>query len=157
VQAERPDPGSEVPALETQRAEVQRRIERAVQMVLAGTEDVPSLRAVLVALERERLRLESQLAAAREPHGDLGDLDTVVGAILAELEDIRSVLLHGEPEQRRELVRRFLAGIRIEKPTRQAVLSWYDLPRPPTNTIRMVELRGVEPLTPRLPASCSPN
>jgi hypothetical protein len=61
------------------------------------------------------------------------------------------------PEPRRDRVRRVLAGIRIERPTRQAVLSGYDLPRPPVNTIRLVELRGVEPLTPRLPASCSPN
>ncbi len=29
--------------------------------------------------------------------------------------------------------------------------------RCPTPRIRMVELRGIEPLTPRLPASCSPS
>ena len=29
--------------------------------------------------------------------------------------------------------------------------------RPVTPRIRMVELRGIEPLTPRLPASCSPS
>jgi hypothetical protein len=49
----------------------------------------------------------------------------------------------------------FLQGIRIEKATRQAVLGWYRLPQ--TRFIKLVELRGVEPLTPRLPALCSPN
>jgi hypothetical protein len=48
-----------------------------------------------------------------------------------------------------------LAGIRIEKQTRQAMLRWYRLPQ--TSFVKLVELRGVEPLTPRLPALCSPN
>ena len=53
------------------------------------------------------------------------------------------------------VVRSFLAGVRIEKATRQAVLRWYCLPR--DLFLKLVELRGIEPLTPRLPASCSPS
>ncbi len=59
-----------------------------------------------------------------------------------------------EPERRRAVVRAFLEGIRVEKATRQAILRWYRLPRV---SLKLVELRGFEPLTPRLPASCSPS
>ena len=43
----------------------------------------------------------------------------------------RDVLEAGNPEERRAVVGAFLAGIRVEKATRQAVLSWYRLPRLP--------------------------
>ena len=62
----------------------------------------------------------------------------------------------GTPEERKAVVRAFLQGIRIEKTTRQAILRWYRLPRVDVS-LMMVELRGLEPLTPRLPALCSPN
>ncbi len=45
---------------------------------------------------------------------------------------------------------RLLQGIRIEKTTRQAVLRWHRLPRV-DESLKLVELRGLEPLTPRLP------
>jgi hypothetical protein len=61
----------------------------------------------------------------------------------------------GALEERRALVRSLLARIRVEKATRRAVLNWYRLPR--DLSLMMVELRGIEPLTPRLPASCSPS
>jgi hypothetical protein len=62
----------------------------------------------------------------------------------------------GAAPGRKRVVRCFRRqGIRIEKATRQAVLGWYRLPQ--TRFIKLVELRGVEPLTPRLPALCSPN
>ena len=48
-----------------------------------------------------------------------------------------------------------VVGIRVDKATRQATLRWYRLPR--GLSVRLVELRGIEPLTPRLPASCSPS
>jgi hypothetical protein len=53
------------------------------------------------------------------------------------------------------MVREFLEGIRIEKAARQAVFRWFRLPR--DLSPKVVELRGIEPLTPRLPASCSPS
>ena len=46
--------------------------------------------------------------------------------------------------------------IRVEETRRQAILRWYRLPRTDVS-LKMVELRGLEPLTPRLPALCSPN
>jgi hypothetical protein len=66
------------------------------------------------------------------------------------------VLESGTAEERKAVVRAFLQGIRIEKTTRQAVLRWYRLPRVDLS-VKLVELRGLEPLTPRLPALCSPN
>ena len=45
----------------------------------------------------------------------------------------------------------FLHGIRIDKATRQAVLRWHRLPRLDL-PVKLVELRGIDPLTPRLPA-----
>jgi hypothetical protein len=61
----------------------------------------------------------------------------------------------GNRRSRRPSCGAFLQGIRVGKTTRQAVLRWYRLPRP--SFLKMVELRGLEPLTPRLPALCSPN
>jgi hypothetical protein len=48
------------------------------------------------------------------------------------------------------VVRAFLQEGRIEKTTRQAVLRWHRLPRV-GESLKLVELRGLEPLTPRLP------
>jgi hypothetical protein len=45
-------------------------------------------------------------------------------------------------------------GMRVAKATRQAPSSWKV---PPAAALKVVELRGIEPLTPRLPASCSPS
>ena len=81
------------------------------------------------------------------------DLVLVGGLPDAPALEVCRVLREGEPEER--VVRSFLQGIRIEKQTRQAVLRWYRLPQ--TSFVKLVELRGVEPLTPRLPALCSPN
>jgi hypothetical protein len=53
------------------------------------------------------------------------------------------------------VVRAFLREIGVEKATRQAALL-HRLPRVGESGI-LVELRGLEPLTPRLPALCSPN
>jgi len=47
------------------------------------------------------------------------------------------------------VVSAFLPEIRVKKVTRQAVLRWYRLPR--DLSLMLVELRGLEPLTPRLP------
>jgi hypothetical protein len=49
-----------------------------------------------------------------------------------------------ESEQRKVLVREFVAGIRIETRTRQAFLAWNDLPRQLLDSAILVELRGFE-------------
>jgi hypothetical protein len=59
-------------------------------------------------------------------------------------------LAAGEPEERKAVVRAFLQEIRIEKTTGQAVLRWRRLPRV-GEPLKLVELRGLELLTPRLP------
>ena len=75
--------------------------------------------------------------------------------LLEALSRFPTVLASGTTEQQRAVVRSFLAGIRVNKATRQAMLRWYRLPR--GLSVKLVELRGIEPLTPRLPASCSPS
>ena len=82
-------------------------------------------------------------------------VDAIADTLIRELSQVTSVLRDGAPEERQRVVRCFLQGIRIEKVTRQAVLRCYRLPQTPF--VKLVELRGVEPLTPRLPALCSPN
>jgi hypothetical protein len=117
----------------------------------------PSVRARLVDLERERAQLERQVAelhiAARP--GGVSGLQAIVAGALEALHRLCDVLAVGTLEERRALVRSLLARIRVEKATRRAVLNWYRLPR--DLSLMMVELRGIEPLTPRLPASCSPS
>jgi hypothetical protein len=61
----------------------------------------------------------------------------------------------GTIEEQKVVVSAFLQEIRVKKLTRQAVLRWHRLPR--DVSLMLVELRGLEPLTPRLPALCSPN
>ncbi len=73
----------------------------------------------------------------------------VVDGLLEALHRVRDVLAAGTPEERKALVRNFLAGIQVEKATRQAILRWYRLPR--DLSLKLVELRGIEPLTLRLP------
>ncbi len=46
---------------------------------------------------------------------------------------------------------------RINQKAGQAMLTWFRLPALQNVGLKLVELRGVEPLTPRLPALCSPN
>jgi hypothetical protein len=83
------------------------------------------------------------------------DLAALADRLIDALGEFREVLKAGEPEERKAVVRTFLQGIRIEEKTRQAILRWYRLPR--ASFVKLVELRGLEPLTPRLPALCSPN
>ncbi len=145
-----------VGSLEAELAEARRQIERLVDVLAAGADDLPTVKARLVQLERERARLEGELGRARaKPHGPR-DLDIAVEALVEALGRFREVLDAGEPEERKAVVRAFLQEIRVEKATRQAVLRWYRLPRMDL-PVKLVELRGLEPLTPRLPALCSPN
>jgi hypothetical protein len=77
-------------------------------------------------------------------------VQSTVDALRDALRHFPEVLAAGEPEERKAVVRAFLQEIRIEKTTRQAVLRWYRLPRV-DESLKLVELRGLEPLTPRLP------
>ena len=137
--------------------ETRRKIDRLVEALAAGTDDLPSVRAGLARLEREREGLEREVQAARDRavwvHSK--DLAALADRLIDALGEFREVLKAGEPEERKAVVRTFLQGIRIEKKTRQAILRWYRLPR--ASFVKLVELRGLEPLTPRLPALCSPN
>ena len=145
-----------VTALESGLAETRRKIGRPVEALAGGPEGLPAVRSALVDLERKRARLEAELAGVRKTARPAapGRLQQTLD-LLEALHRVRDVLAAGTLEERRAVVRSFLAGIRIEKATRQAVLRWYRLPR--DLSLKLVELRGIEPLTPRLPASCSPN
>jgi hypothetical protein len=116
-----------------------------------------SVRHAVVALERERARLVAQLGQvqAAAPPGCADRLQETVDDLLEALSRFPTVLASGATEQQRAVGRSFLAGIRVNKATRQAMLRWYRLPR--GLSVKLVELRGIEPLTPRLPASCSPS
>ena len=119
---------------------------------------MPSVRAALVGLERERERLERDLAApqARDVTSP-GGIGGTVEELVAALAKLRDVLEAGEPEERKAVVRTFLRGITIDRKAGRATLSWLRLPALQNVGLKLVELRGVEPLTPRLPALCSPN
>ena len=119
---------------------------------------MPSVRAALVGLERERERLERNLTAAQARDvTSPGGLDVIADELMAALARFRDVLEAGEPEQRKAVVRTFLRGITINRKAGQATLAWFRLPALQNVGLKLVELRGVEPLTPRLPALCSPN
>ena len=142
--------------IEGQLAQVCRKIGRLVDALAAGPDDLPTVRATLAGLERERTGFEDRtspdpprLGAQTGP----GGLQATAERLLEALHPLRALLALGTVEERRTVVRYFLAGIRVEKATRQATLRWFRLPR----SLKVVELRGIEPLTPRLPASCSPS
>jgi DNA invertase Pin-like site-specific DNA recombinase len=142
----------------SRQAEVGRQIARLVDVLASGIGELPSVSARLVELERERSRLEAEVRAgqARAATATPELRDEIVSRLLDALGRFRDVLAAGEPEERKAVVRVFLAEIRVEKATRQALLRWFRLPRLP-ESLMLVELRGLEPLTPRLPALCSPN
>ena len=83
------------------------------------------MRCALVDLERERARLEAELAGVRKTArpDDPGRLQQTLDGLLEALHRVRDVLAVGTLEERRAIVRSFLAGIRIEKATRQAGLT----------------------------------
>jgi hypothetical protein len=130
LRAETP-PEAQVSVLETRLAETRRKIGRLVEALASGPEDLPSGRAALASLETERARLEGELTRARAkaaPDGTRG-LEEVVDKLREVLHRVRDMLAAGTAEQRKAVVRSFLAGIRVDKATRQAVFRWYRLPR----------------------------
>jgi Recombinase/Recombinase zinc beta ribbon domain len=140
-----------VARLEGQLADMRRRIARLVEVASGGADDLPSVRDAFGRLERERRSIEDQLHAARTRVAQAGNLDATLDAMIDALSALRAVVDTGDAEERKALVRVFLAGIRVDKKTRQAVLRWHRLPRLGDASVKLVELRGFEPLTPRLP------
>jgi len=134
-----------VPELEARLREARTKIERLVEALAAGPERLPSVRAALAGLERERERLERDLAAAQARGAMGGRPDEIADELVAALGRFREVLSAGEPEEQKAVVRAFLQGIRIEKTTRQAVLRWYRLPRLVDAPVMVVEAVGIEP------------
>ena len=128
-----------------------------VEALTTGSEPMPSVRAALVGLERERERVERNLAAAQARDVTPTGIEVIVHELGAALARLRDVLETGEPEERKAVVRTFLRGITINKKAGRATLTWFRLPALQNVGLKLVELRGVEPLTPRLPALCSPN
>jgi hypothetical protein len=92
----------------------------------------------------------------RASQASLEDVTPVIEDLIRSLRRFHEVLNAGSDEERKAVVRAFLQEIRVRKATRQVTLRWYRLPRT-DESLKMVELRGLEPLTPRLPALCSPN
>ena len=144
-----------VPLLEAQLAQVRRNIRNLIDALAAGTEDLPSVRSELAGLERERAGLEEQNRAQHPSPQIPGGPRALAAQLVRQLQPLHALLETGAREERRGVVPEFLAGIRIEKAARQAVFRWFRLPR--DLSLKVVELRGIEPLTPRLPASCSPS
>jgi len=140
-----PDPvGPSLELLEARLQETDRQLARLVDALAAGPEDLPTVRRAVAALERERVRLEAQVVEARAAVRPAGrqSLQATVDGLLEALSRVGEILAAGTTEQRRAVVRSFLAGIRIDKATRRAILRWHRLPR--GLSVKLVELRGAE-------------
>jgi DNA invertase Pin-like site-specific DNA recombinase len=146
-----------VPALEAELASTDRKITRLVDALAGGPDDLRSVRRALGDLERERSRIERELRQARSTTTlDSAGMEAIADELVEALGSWGEILDSGQPEERKAVVRAFVQGISIDKAARQAILRWYRLPQV-NRSLMMVELRGFEPLTPRLPALCSPN
>ena len=141
--------------LKAQLAGTRQQINRLVD-ALAGGADLSSVRGRLAELEREEARLRAELERSRAVPPRPRDLSGMIEDLIGAVQQFPAVLESGNDEERKAVVRTFLQEIRVEKATRQATLRWYRLPRTSVS-LKLVELRGLEPLTPRLPALCSPN
>jgi len=139
--ADRPQEGN-IEALQTRIAEIRRRIDRLIELSAAGQEEIPSVRAALVRLEREREGLEAELTETTARADSVGNIDAMAATLIEALGTSREVLAAGAPEERKRLVRAFLHRVEIRKTTRQAVLSWYRLPAPENLSVKLVAPRG---------------
>jgi DNA invertase Pin-like site-specific DNA recombinase len=108
-----------IPEIEARLRETERRIARLVETLAAGTDQLPSVRAALVGLERERERLGHELAAARA-RGSYGSgrVEVIADELVSALNRLRDILNGGTSEERKAVVRAFLHGITIDKTTR---------------------------------------
>lgn len=66
--------------------------------------------------------------------------------VLERLGKVRDILSTGSPEERKEIVRSFLSGIRIEAAAGHAILRSYRLPQP-GESVKLVAVGGIEPPT----------
>src|SRR5438445_10259621 len=79
-----------------------RRIERLVTALATGSDELPSVRSALVGLERERERLEKELARANErAHPREDRREQAITDLLERLENVRQVLESGSAEERK--------------------------------------------------------
>ncbi len=140
------DPEATVRSLAASLRETEAKIGRLVAALAAGLEDVPSVRAHLLALERQRERLERDLAQARKRLAGGGRAHR---ALLEELvfgvRNLRELLENGDPEERQAVVRTLLAGVRVEPAKHRIVLRWYRLPQ--HLSVKLVAVGGIEPPT----------
>jgi DNA invertase Pin-like site-specific DNA recombinase len=138
--------GAALPELESRLRDTQQRIGRLVAALADGTDELPSVRAKLTQLERDRKRIEGDLAAATKRAAAGNDPRAeVVAWMLESLGKVRDVLVTGSPEERKTVVRTFLQGIRIDAAKRQALLRWYRVPSGPS--VKLVAVGGIEPPT----------
>ena len=145
LEADRPQENA-IDTLRTRLSETRRKIDHLIALAATGPEDLPSLHRALVRLEGEHQALEAELVAATARRDDTGSVDGIADALLGALSGSREVLEAGEPEERKRLVRAFLRGIDIRKPTRQVVLSWFRLPAPENLSVKLVAPTGFEPV-----------
>jgi hypothetical protein len=76
-----------------------------------GSDDLPSVRSALVGLERERERLEKDLACANERRRAREDRrEQAIASLLESLGNVRHVLEAGSAAERKAVVRTFLDG-----------------------------------------------
>ena len=131
-----------VTGLRIRLAETTRKIERLIGAIAGGVEDVPSIRAVLVGLERERQVLETDLVDATAQTMGPAEIGASVDALIDSMSSVRDVLAAGDMEERRGLVRTFLRTIEIQKKARRAILSWYRLPGGDGVSVKLVAPTG---------------
>ena len=104
-----------VPDLTARLGETERRIGRLIEALAAGPDDLTSVRAALVELERERARLTRDLADARARAGCPPPIEAAVEAMLADLTTLPEILAAGDPEDRKRVIRSFLAGVAVAR------------------------------------------
>ena len=114
----------------------------------------------LAALERERRSLEARLEELMVlPYQPL-NLDSLMDAAWAALSDLSRVAENGSLEERKEFVRGFLAGMKIDPDSDKGTLLWWKLPRAalsgdPDSSVGMVpggrsELLQMQEVSPRV-------
>jgi len=84
--------------------ETRRRIDRLVEALTAGSEPMRSVGPALVGLDRERERLERDLAATQARDFTPTGIEVIVHELVAALARLRDVLETGEPEERKAVV-----------------------------------------------------
>jgi hypothetical protein len=83
--------------------------------VLALVVALPSVRGRLAELEREAARLQAELERNRAVPTRPGDLSATIQDLIGALERFPQVLVSGNHEERKAVVRPFLQEIRVEK------------------------------------------